>query len=95
MVAVMAVVVMAVAIIVVIIVAIIIVIVATVAVGTGHLLQILLIEFGLSGLLVAGALCAKCAENIFHDGSSFFFSCFLYFSIFYLMRFCFLLMVIV
>ena len=52
-----AVVVMTMAIVVVIIVAIVIVIIiATTAVGTGDLLQILLIEFDLGGLLVAGAL---------------------------------------
>ena len=52
-----AVVVMTMAIVVVIIVAIVIVIIiATTAVGTSHLLQILLIKFDLGGLLVAGAL---------------------------------------
>jgi hypothetical protein len=83
--AVMAVVVMAMAIVVVIIVArvIVIIIIATTTMSTSHLLQILLIEFDLSGLLVAGALCTKSAENIFHHGSSFFFYRFLYFSIFF------------
>ncbi len=81
--AVVAVMVMTMAIVVVIIVArIIVVIVTTTAVSAGHLLQILLIEFDLGGLLVAGVLGAKCAENIFHDGSSFFFQCFLYFYFF-------------
>ena len=91
-----AVVVMTMAIVVVIIVAIVIVIIiATTAVGTGDLLQILLIEFDLGGLLVVGALGAKCAENIFHDGSSFFFNVFYTFRFFYFSKqcvFCFLLM---
>ena len=74
---VMAVVVMAMAIIVVVIIAIIVVIIiTTVAVGARNLLQILLIEFDCGGLLVAGGLCSKCAENIFHDVSSFFLSFF-------------------
>jgi hypothetical protein len=78
--AVVAMMVMTMAIVVVVIVArIIVVIVTTAAVSAGHLLQILLTQFDLGGLLVAGALGAKCAENIFHDCSSFSFQCFLYF----------------
>jgi hypothetical protein len=66
---------------------VVIIIIATVAASAGYLFKILLTQFDLGGLFVAGALCAKCAENIFHDGSSFFSSqLFLFFSFFVFAR---------